>query len=131
MGVTVGEQYQQLWEAASEAERRPKKHAEEQELDQLDLDHAKQGILVDFHTHTHKKNPHNIGHQGRDDTFSKVGEKNPTTCSFGSHCKSREPNTQGSSMSAPQQPAPSNTSTRGPHDQETRAREQGLQHWMI
>lgn len=74
MGVTVGEQYQQLWEAASEAERRPKKHAEEQELDQLDLDHAKQGILVDFHTHTQKK-PHNIGHQGRDDTFSKVGEK--------------------------------------------------------
>lgn len=47
----------ELWEAASEAERRPKKHAEEQEIDQLDLDHAEQGILVDFHTHTHKNPP--------------------------------------------------------------------------
>lgn len=57
MGVTVGEQYQQLWEAASKAERRPKKHAEEQEIDQLDLDHAEQGILLDFHTKKKKKNP--------------------------------------------------------------------------
>lgn len=63
----------ELCEAASEAERRPKKHAEEQEIDQLDLDHAEQGILVDFHTHTQK--PHNIGHRGRDDACSKVGGK--------------------------------------------------------
>lgn len=26
-------------------------------------------------THTHTKTPHNIGHQGRDDACSKVGEK--------------------------------------------------------
>lgn len=90
-GVTVGEQYQQLWEAASEAERRPKKYAEEQEIDQLDLDHAEQGILVDFHTK--KKKITTLDIKAEMTLAAKWGKKNPTTCSFSSHCKSREPNT--------------------------------------
>lgn len=88
LGVTVGEQYQQLWEAASEAERRPK-HAEEQEIDQLDLDHAEQGIPVDFHT---KKKITTLDIKAEMTLAAKWG-KNPTTCSFSSQCKSREPNT--------------------------------------
>ncbi|ACI28620.1 nucleoprotein [Bundibugyo virus] len=48
-GVNVGEQYQQLREAATEAEKQLQKYAESRELDHLGLDDQEKKILKDFH----------------------------------------------------------------------------------
>lgn len=48
-GVNVGEQYQQLREAATEAEKQLQQYAESRELDHLGLDDQEKKILMNFH----------------------------------------------------------------------------------
>nr|WEY07045.1 nucleoprotein [Sudan ebolavirus] len=48
-GVNVGEQYQQLREAATEAEKQLQQYAETRELDNLGLDEQEKKILMSFH----------------------------------------------------------------------------------
>nr|ARU80328.1 NP [Reston ebolavirus] len=48
-GVNVGEQYQQLREAATEAEKQLQQYAESRELDSLGLDDQERRILMNFH----------------------------------------------------------------------------------
>nr|QAT98503.1 nucleoprotein [Bombali ebolavirus]QOU08477.1 nucleoprotein [Bombali ebolavirus] len=48
-GVNVGEQYQQLREAATEAEKQLQQYAETRELDHLGLDTKEKEILMNFH----------------------------------------------------------------------------------
>lgn len=49
VGITVGEQYQQLREAATEAEKRLQEYAEEPEINWLELDKTETKILAEFH----------------------------------------------------------------------------------